>query len=399
MKKSKLSLFLIPMLLVACNKPASDSATGSTESVNRPNVSENTLKGLIVNAPGREDEVYESVSGDATAPSHPIIKGQLFKGWYTERTGGEKWDFASGKETPSVLYAQWEDFSNKNDTEYLDAFLSLLKDLSGTVNHTVGDSSFSIQYATAAQVFTGSNGFVSDRYENSFVQTKNYSPYYAENDYQVKPEDKGKTAEQVNTENYFSLVEDSYTDGAVYTITQYNKGFQQYDASQKDGYEKTANVTEEKASSYLDISFASYFLGYPSQLLASMKAGHEFYRAETDSEDQEKEGDFYYFNQVDPTTIDPWDKKGTNFEIGYAISTQKDEYLWTDYYRASAGIAFKDGKIAHCTVEKVNAALLNNEAQMLATRNSFYDFYQGDYASRAYNGTKLDYHNFEQYED
>ena len=72
------------MLLVACNKPASDSATGSTESVNRPNVSENTLKGLIVNAPGREDEVYESVSGDATAPSHPIIKGQLFKGWYTD---------------------------------------------------------------------------------------------------------------------------------------------------------------------------------------------------------------------------------------------------------------------------------------------------------------------------
>ena len=145
MKKSKLSLFLIPMLLVACNKPASDSATGSTESVNSPNVSENTLKGLIVNAPGREDEVYESVSGDATAPSHPIIKGQLFKGWYTERTGGEKWDFASGKETPSVLYAQWEDFSNKSDTEYLDAFLSLLKDLSGTVNHTVGDSSYRIQ--------------------------------------------------------------------------------------------------------------------------------------------------------------------------------------------------------------------------------------------------------------
>lgn len=390
MKKTKLFL-LLPLLLASCQKTKDSSSF-------LPSAPTTPEKRLIVNAPGREDEVYQSVSGDESAPSHPIIQGLLFDGWYTQRVGGDRFDFNTSRAVPDNLYAHWIDFSNKTDAEYLEAFVSLLTDLSGTVNHLVGESSFSIAYAIAGKTFSGENGFVTDRYEDNFVQTKIYSPYYAENDHQVRDEDKGRTAEEVNKKNYFSLIEESYTDETLYSITQYNKGFESYDFTNKDGYSKS-KVSAETAASYLDISFASYFLGNPNKLLKSRKDGHEFYKATEDSEDQDKEGDFYYFRNVDPTIIDPWSKTGTSFKIGFAISNSSNDYLRTDYYTCDAGIAFKDGKIAHCTIEKVTAQLLNNEIQVAAQEQDFYDFYQGGYSNRKYSGTKLNYKDFDEYTD
>ncbi len=392
MKKTRITLFLLSFLLVSCNK--TPNASGNSSSVSQEKTE------FIVNAKGRENETYANISTDPLNPSHPVIDGLLFEGWYTAPEGGEKWDFSSA-ERPSKLYAHWKDFTARNDTEKLDVFLTQLTSWSGKVSHTEGEIEISIQYAIADRVLTGTSGFTTNRYSNNFVQTKNYSPYYAEDDQVVKEEDSGKTAEQVNKENFFSLVEDSYTDGCVYTITEYNKEHADYDSSSNiDGYNKSAKVDIASANNYLDISFASYFLGYPKQLLSSREEGHEFYKASNDETNQDQEGDFYYFNNVNPTIIDPWGKQGGHFEIAYAISdTTSQGYLSTTYYAVDAGIAFKDGKIAHCSVTKLTAMLLNNEAQRIIQTQNYYDFSQGDYEARNYNGPKLDYHNFQQYEE
>ena len=143
MKKTKLFL-LLPLLLASCQKTKDSSSF-------LPSAPTTPEKRLIVNAPGREDEVYQSVSGDESAPSHPIIQGLLFDGWYTQRVGGDRFDFNTSRAVPDNLYAHWIDFSNKTDAEYLAAFVSLLTDLSGTVNHLIGESSYSIAYAIAGK--------------------------------------------------------------------------------------------------------------------------------------------------------------------------------------------------------------------------------------------------------
>lgn len=390
MAKFRLLLVLSALTLTACGNPSSSSTTVAIDAT------------FYYNCPGHEGEVYQNVSSDPTNPSYPMVPGYLFQGWYTAKEGGEAWDFTSSEKVPASLYAHWLDWSTiSTDHERLRIFLNTLVTLSGTVNSVYGENDITYRSAVAgSQVFGGTNCFFSDRYENNFIETRSYSPYYAASDVEVKETDSGKTASQVNEANFFCLEQESYEDdGRIYAIRQYSEAHEGYDKNNyPDGYTKSEVMTAEKASQQLDISFAAYFLGYPSVLLALMDQGHTFYRDNGDG--TALQGDFYYFKNVDPTQIDVWGKNGTDFEIAFSYTRQGSSGMYyTIYYSAGAGVAFKDGKIAHCTVNKVESNIVDNETVDITQTQSFYDFNQGDYEHRPFTGSKFQREDFKELTD
>ncbi|MDR2131823.1 MAG: S-layer homology domain-containing protein [Clostridiales Family XIII bacterium] len=64
------------------------------------------------------DALANITSGSAiTAPTDPKREGYLFKGWYTEDTYVNKWDFSSPVVSDLILYARWEaDPSDTSDS-------------------------------------------------------------------------------------------------------------------------------------------------------------------------------------------------------------------------------------------------------------------------------------------
>lgn len=353
----------------------------------------------IVNSEGRENEEYTNLSKDPYNPSHPAIKGLGFSGWYTERQGGEKYDFSSGKSV-SKLYAHWYDFDSMNDQNKLERFIDTLHSWCGTINKTVASTSFKYASVMSEYEYVGESGSVSERYDN-FVKTMTYSPYYASADAEVRDDDAPMTAKQVNEKNFFLTTEDHIekeADGSdsLITVYQYNKDHEGYSPSyNEDGYEKSTNVTNIENS--MSIDFSAYFLGYPAILLYYMKAGHEFKRVT--AEDTSIEGDYYYFEGVDPTAIDPYVDTGAKFTISYVVSQLSTSgYLWTDIYQTEASVAFKDGVISHCRVYKLTGTAINSETQEAYSYDSSYDFYQGS-ITREYTGTKLNYKDFNELVD
>lgn len=383
---TRLLLILSAFALVSCQSRGNQGSKNPIDAT------------FYYNCPGHEGEVYQNVSSDPTNPSYPMVPGYLFQGWYTEKENGDLWDFTSSEKVPSSLYAHWLDWSSvKTDHERLRLFVNTLIALSGTVNSVYGENDFTYSSALASgQVFGGTNAFLANRYENNFVETYTYSPYYAASDVEVKEEDSGQNASQVNAKNFFCVDQESYEDdGRIYNIRQYNIEHEGYDKTgMKDGYTKSSVMNEEQASKQLDISFAAYFLGYPSVLLALMDQGHKFYRDDGNGSSN-IQGDFYYFKNVDPTTIDVWGKTGAEFEIAFSYTRQGSSGMnYTIYYDAGAGVAFKDGKIAHCTVNKIESNIVDGDPVDVTKTQSFYDFHQGDYEHRPFEGTRFQYQDF-----
>ncbi len=332
-------------------------------------------------------------------PSHPSIKNYYFDGWYDQKDGGELVDFSNYN---GSAYGHWTSNKDMTDAQKLDRFIKDLTVMSGTVNHTFGDQSISVQYSISDQVYTGTSSFLADRYDN-LVVTKTYSPYYAVADEVVKEEDKGKTADEVNEANYFNRVDDYWEDGMYFNVYQYNQKHSGYNSiDYPDGYYVQQDITQDKANQLMSIDFSSYFLGAPSTLLANMNAGHKFTKIDNIEDDNiEVDGDFYYMDGFDSTVIDPWDTKtaGASFGLAFTVSnTTTSGYLVTNAYTTEASVAFRNGKIAYCRVFKSQIYYINRDAQMAVTTESNYEFTQGD-ITRKFDGDRLDYQDFQEYED
>lgn len=390
MKKIYSFILLFPLLLVSCGEGSINPSTSPSE--------EEGYK-LIVNCPGHEDESYENKSGDDLNPSHPSIKNYYFDGWYDQKDGGELVDFSNYN---GSAYGHWTSNKDMTDAQKLDRFIKDLTMMSGTVNHTFGDQSISVQYSVSDKVYTGTSSFLADRYDN-LVVTKTYSPYYAVADEVVKEEDKGKTADEVNEANYFNRVDDYWEDGMYFNVYQYNQKHSGYNSiDYPDGYYVQQDITQNKANQLMSIDFSSYFLGVPSTLLANMNAGHKFTKIDNIEDDNiEVDGDFYYMDGFDSTVIDPWDTKtaGASFGLAFTVSnTTTSGYLVTNAYTTEASVAFRNGKIAYCRVFKSQIYYINRDAQMAVTTESNYEFTQGD-ITREFDGDRLDYQDFQEYED
>ncbi len=401
--KKYLPLLLIPFL-TGCNDTTNNSVpsnnSNSQDSTKTSLSKEDEVKGtkFIVNAPGKENDIYTNISKDKSDPSHPIIKGYVFDGWYTEKEEGKKCDFTSDVE-PKVAYGHWRKYDDLTDAEKLEAFILTLKDYSGTVNHTEANESVSYQSALSQNVYAGKDFFFADRYETTFVNTEHYTPYYAETEEDIYDEDKNYSIDEVNKLNHRITVQDFYDDKTLYSVGKFDKDYRNYDSiNMKDGYSKQ-KMKLSKAKENLSIGFESYFLGYPNQLLTYMQDDdHEFYEANDIGGDLGKEGDYYYFENIDLTDVDPYNSKGIDFQIGFAISTTKNDYTFTTVYQGSAGIAFKNGKIANCNMQKVIATALGGSYLEVYSYSTSYYFEQGD-INREFNGTKFDIKDFEEYQD
>lgn len=143
MKKIYSFILLFPLLLVSCGEGNVNPSTSPSE--------EESYK-LIVNCPGHEDESYENKSGDDLNPSRPSIKNYYFDGWYDQKDGGELVDFSNYN---GSAYGHWTSNKDMTDAQKLDRFIKDLTMMSGTVNHTFGDQSISVQYSISDQVYTG----------------------------------------------------------------------------------------------------------------------------------------------------------------------------------------------------------------------------------------------------
>lgn len=400
----KLITFLLIPFLTSCGENKTNSTPNNSNSnnstINSSNIDSNNKENstkFIINAPGKENEIYTNISKDKTDPSHPIIKGYVFDGWYTDKEDGKKCDFTKEKQ-PSEVYGHWRKYDDLTDAEKLEAFIKTLKDYSGKVNHTEANESISYQSALSQNVYAGKDFFFADRYETTFVNTEHYTPYYAETDEDIYEEDKQYSIDEVNKMNHRITVQDFYEDKTLYSIGKFDKDYRNYDStSMKDGYSKQ-KMKATKANENLSIGFESYFLGYPNQLLAYMQdEDHEFYEANDIAGDVEKEGDYYYFENIDLTGIDPYTSKGIDFQIGFAVSTTKNDYTLTTIYQGSAGIAFKDGKIANCNMQKAIATALSGSVLEVYSYSTNYYFEQGD-INREFTGTKFDLKDFEELE-
>lgn len=406
LKKRFVLLALIP-LLASCSgtsTPSSKPSDVSKPSIpsslpdstsNKSDVVDDKTK-FVINAPGKEEDTYQNVSGDDKNPSHPAISGYVFEGWYSEKEGGRKIDFS--KTSPKVCYGHWTEYDQLTAAEKLEYFINTLTEFSGDVVHTEGDETIAYQSALAEGVYTGSDYFFADRYEGTFVNFDHYTPYYARIEEDIAEDDRSFTVEQVNKMNHRIQVQDFYQDGYVYSVGKFDSNYRDYDdKNMTDGYTKS-KMNLAKATSYLSIGYESYFLGYPSQLLTYMQKNHEFYEASTINGDQDREGDYYYFKNIDLTGVDPYTSTGLDFEIGFAVSSTSGDYSMTTVYSATSGIAFSKGKIAHCNMTKVIGTALNNELLEVYSYSSTYDFEQGD-LNRSYNGVKFRLEDFDELEE
>ena len=406
MKYAKTILTLLSVFtLASCGGNSSEHSTTNTGTGSgNPSASQNSAKSdvedtstkFVIHAQGKEDDIYKNLSMDLTKPSHPAIEGYAFEGWYTEKEGGRKVDFS--KSQPKICYGHWTDYSQLTASEKLEYFINTLTEYSGEVVHTDADESVAYQSALSEDIYVGTDHFFADRYEDTFVNFDHYTPYYAYTEDDIADEDKKYSLAEINKINHRIQIQEFYQDGNVYSVGKFDPEFRNYSkVDMKDGYSKS-KMNLAKAKSTLSIGFESYFLGYPSQLLTYMQKNHEFYEASSISGDEGKEGDYYYFKNIDVTGVDPYLDSGIDFEIGFAITSTSGDYNMTSIYQATSGIAFKNGKIAHCNMTKVIGSSLNNELLEVYSYSNFYDFTQGD-INRPYDGVKFKLSDFEELED
>lgn len=382
MKKTPIFLLALPLLLVSCaNSPAESSEPGSLapedssarvdsgESVQRTitlyrNLTSGdttTLGELTVNAAGFVEE-----------PADPIAKGHVFQGWYDEKEGGNPFYFTGV--APKALYAHWRLAVDMTDAELVKAYQDKIQRACPKVGHISANVETQIQYAIAPdRIFGGTTHIEGYRYSNATI-LKNYSPDYYRSDADLTEEQKaaGHTAEELNAKNLWSTEQDTLDENNnFYQITVYNKSNPSYDSENED-YKQVTKLTQDKPDTALDIDFSSYFMGYVNTLYGYLKSGRTMTKSGTLEADTY--GDYYYMGGLDVTTFDP-SQVGENFGYSFLVTSKSSSgYSVGTEVLVQGGMAFKNGKIVHCQVEKVLGYYVEGELQMIVTSENTYDF-------------------------
>ena len=368
MKRSYFVLSLPLFLLSACggnSAPAESSAEGA-------------LTQFYLND-GTDTVSFElraGADGLLANPGKPGIRNHfVFDGWFTEKEGGEKFDFSY--KAPSALYAHWHFWNGApRDQKVLD-FVDAIKELTPLTVKTYGDVDIAYQSQQSGGVMTMKDIFVAKRYEE-LVQTEHYYPKYytAETDLSDDQKEEGITIEQANEQALTQTVQDYYEDGTFYSLHRYNKNNPAVDKSASN-YREEKKVDPDKAEAYMAIDFSSYFLGGVNALYGLL-ANKNWSASEVQSKGRLSLGaNAYYIKGLDPTAFDS-KATGLNFEVAYTRFKQGSEYSMTTLYESSGSVALVNGKILHAQVVTVNQTYVDSDLMEQYTFESMYDFTPGE---------------------
>ncbi len=381
MNKTPFFLLALPLLLISCagnpgsgsSPSASDgeasSQLGSNDAVKKTitlyrnlTQSDSTVLGeLTVNAAGFVEE-----------PLEPVQKGFVFQGWYDAKDGGNPFYFNSV--APKALYAHWRMAADMTDAELVKAYQDKVQRCCPKVGHISANVTTQIQYAIAPDhVFGGTTHTEGYRYSNATI-LKNYSPNYYPSDADLTPEQiqAGHTAAELNEKNLWSTEQDTLDEeNNFYRIVTFNPSNPSYSPENED-YKEVTKLTQDKPDTALNIDFSAFFMGYVNTLYGYLKSNKSMTKVGTIPFDTY--GDFYYMAGIDVTTLDP-SQVGQNFSYSYlATSTSSSGNSVGTEVMVQGGMAFKDGKIVHCQVEKVLGMYVDGELLMIVTSENTYDF-------------------------
>lgn len=379
MKKSILFFLSLPCLLASCagNNPGQGSSQGedqSTPSTVEPGV-ERTItlyRNLTSDDTTVLGELKVNAAGFVEEPIEPVVKKYVFQGWYDQKEGGNPFYFTTV--APKALYAHWTMAIDMTDAELVKAYQDKVQRLCPNVGHVQADVDTSIIYAVAPdKVFGGTSHIEANRYKNATI-LKTYSPSYYASDADLSEDQikAGHTAEELNALNLWSTEQDTLDeDNNFIQITTYNTTNPNYNSENTD-YKNVTKLTQDKPDTALDIDFSAFFMGYVNQLYGYLKAGKQMTKIGTLQTDTV--GDYYYMAGIDVTTLDP-SQVGQNFAYAYMVNTTTSSGSTVGYeYVVQGGMAFKDGKIVHCQVEKMMGYYVDGSLMMLVTTENTYDF-------------------------
>ncbi len=382
------------LLLSSCTQgggQASSEASSSSPSSSSPSSEVITNKvRLYLNVSSTDLTVYKELSPNAAGfveePIEPVSANRVFQGWYTEREGGNPFYFNSA--APSSLYAHWTLMADLTDAQIVKEYQDKVQRYCPLVGHVQADIETQLWYANASdRVFTGKTHLEAYRYTDITI-LKNYSPdYYATDDDLTEDQKKaGHTAEELNAENLWSTEQDTLDENNnFYQVVTYNTRNPNYESSNTD-YKAVTALTQDKPETALNIDFSSYFMGYINQLYGYLKAGKQMQRLANLSTSYV--GDYYYISEIDPSQLDA-SQLGQTFAYAYMVNNQTSSGYTVGYeYVVSGGMAFSNGKIVHCQVEKVIGYYVDGEMQMMITTENTFDFDPVD-KYEEYSGARL----------
>ena len=400
MKKTTLLLGLAALLAGCTNTPI--DSTDASKPVN-PGSSEvlGPKTKFYQNIDSSDETVLYEVeikNGLVSDPGFPLYKHYAFDGWYTDRVGGERFDFESA--APAALYAHWSVYEDLSDAEKVGRFVSRIVSLCPKTSETRGKVETSAQYpsVTSDQYVTEDN-FTAHRYKD-LVTIDHYYPKvcYSEADLTANEKAAGKTVESVNAENLLVREQDTVDDDIFYQIFQYNTRHAQYQVSDKDG-KYMEDVTGRSYESIMSIDFAAYFMGWANQLSMILAKNEKSMQKVNQLATEYTAGygqNTYCIAGLDVSTLDAT-KSGATFSFAYTYSVEgQSGNVMTMMYQVQAGIAFIDGKIRHCQVEKIYNIYVDGEPEQLSTSESNYDFNSVEEYPE-YDGVRLKPSDFETY--
>ena len=335
------------------------------------------------------------VNGSVKDPGTPYKKNFVFDGW--EDKDGNLYDFEDVP--PTELYARWVIFDELSDVEKLSKYINRIVELCPIVSETRGYIETAYQWAIVEGVYTSIDVFAARRYDDWIVITDHYYPKvcYINADLSEEEQRLGLTIDDVNAKNHTLTVQETYEGGDLTTIYDYNEAHANYDINNEDG-KIVESVKGDAIDTRLKIDFASYFMGWANQLLVLMQYGWGLIPYEVYDEESEFDGNFYYIKPLNVSLINPREV-GFSFSFAYAYTYEgsSGNYV-TNLYESEGSVAFVDGKIRHCQVEKTLMNFIDGEATYYEASLSAFDFDSvDDYPE--YQGELLDPKNYDLYED
>lgn len=376
-KFTAILLLSASLLLSSCSQGGGQSSgdASSNDPLSSSEIIANKVL-LYMNTSSTDVAVYKELSPNAAGfvsePIEPVSSNRVFLGWFTQREGGNPFYFNAA--APSALYAHWELMADMTDAEIVKEYQDKVQRYCPLVGHVQADIETQVWYANASdKVFTGTSHLEANRYSDITI-LKTYSPdYYATDDDLTEDQKKaGHTAEELNAQNLWSVEQDTLDDSNnFYQVITYNTKNPSYDSYNTD-YKIVTQLTQDKPDTALNIDFSSYFMGYINQLYGYLKAGKKMQRLSALSNDYV--GDYYYITEIDPSKLDA-SQLGQTFAYAYMVNSQTSSGYTVGYeYVVSGGMAFSNGKIVHCQVEKVIGYYVDGEMQMMVTTENTFDF-------------------------
>ncbi len=388
-KLTPILLLSASLLLSSCSQGGGESSSSSQTPSSSSEVVVNKVC-LYMNTSSSDMKVYKELSPNAAGfvsePIEPVSANRVFMGWFTERDGGNPFYFNAA--APSALYAHWQLIADMTDAQIVKEYQDKVQRYCPLVGHVQADIETQLWYANASdRVFTGSTHLEAYRYSDITI-LKNYSPDYYATDDDLSEEQKkaGHTAEELNALNLWSTEQDTLDENNnFYQVVTYNTKNPSYNSENTD-YKEVTQLTQDKPDTALNIDFSSYFMGYINQLYGYLKAGKKMQRLAALSTDFV--GDYYYISEIDPSTLDA-SQLGQTFAYAYMVNSQTSSGYTVGYeYVVSGGMAFSNGKIVHCQVEKVIGYYVDGEMQMMVTTENTFDFDPVE-KYEEYSGTRL----------